>query len=304
MRDGLRAQGGFALIVVLWAGLLLALMAAGFTSAVRARLRTTAGKAEIAQAESLAGAALNIAILEIVNARGAAPARFPLNGTPVACRIGEAAIIVEVEDDEGKVDLNAAPDALLTALFEGAGAEPGDAKLYAARIADYRDPDDETRDGGAERKEYVKASSVSSPSNADFVSVAELDQVLQLPADIVARVKPFVTTAAGHAGVDPAVASKQLRRLLARGASSFVREVTAEGQDSVFADSGLPPGFEWQSSRQAFTVRVQSLLPGGARYVAEAGFSIRNGTTPLMRYWRRSDGLVHTASPPIEGGPC
>ena len=47
-----------------------------------------------------------------------------------------------------------------------------------ARILDWRDADDETREGGAESREYRSAGLSYEPRNADFESADELRQVL------------------------------------------------------------------------------------------------------------------------------
>lgn len=295
---------GFALVAVLFAGLLLALLAAGFASAVRAKLRATAAQVETARAQGLADAAINIVLLDTVNSRAASAGRFPHNGSAVVCTMENASVIVELQDDEGKVNLNSAPSELLAALFEGLGAGATDAKMFAARIVDFRDGDDEPSDGGAERADYAKAGYAHGPANAEFSSVSELDQVLGVPLAIAAQAKPYLTTAMAHTGVDTAVAPKELREVLGRGTSAFVRNATSSDSNSIFADGGLPESMKWQSSRQAYTVRATATLQGGTRYTSETAFTLQPNGQPLLRYWHRGIAQASPTASATNIGPC
>lgn len=306
MRRQSPKQEGFALVVVLWAGLLLALMAAGFATALRSRLRDTAAKVDTARAQALANAGINLAILDLVNTQesGVVTGRFARDGSPLSCSLDGGQITIEVEDDEGKININSASDELLAALFQGLGATAQDAQSYADRITDYRDADQDKRGNGAERDDYRKAGYPEGPKDAPFTSVSELDQVMGLPADITQRAKPLLTTALAHSGVDPTVASKDLKEVLGRGSSLFVRSASSSDADSIFAAGGIPQDFSGQSSRQAYTIRAQALLPEGARYVSETAVILRPGLLPVYRYWQRSDGL-HSASRAVSGAdPC
>ncbi len=172
---------GFALIVVLWLGVLLALMAAGFASAVTSRLRATSADADLVRAEAFADAGARIALLDLMNAgsRNGSPPRFARDGTPLVCALeGEAVLVIQAEDEEGKVNLNLADERLLTALFAGLGSTDDEARHYADAIIDFRDADDDKRLNGAERDDYHGKG--AGPKNAAFQSIDELDQVLGL----------------------------------------------------------------------------------------------------------------------------
>src|SRR3546814_5679352 len=65
---------------------------------------------------------------------------------------------IEVVDESGKVDLNAADVGLLARLFTVVGVDQATAGDIAAAIADWRDADDLTQpQGGAEDPAYARA---------------------------------------------------------------------------------------------------------------------------------------------------
>ncbi|MFL6603248.1 MAG: hypothetical protein ACJ8R9_18240, partial [Steroidobacteraceae bacterium] len=73
---------------------------------------------------------------------------------------------------------NTADDDLLFAFFMANGWTESGARTLVARIADWRDPDDTPRSGGAELAEYLAANKRYGPRNAPFEDVEELRQVL------------------------------------------------------------------------------------------------------------------------------
>jgi general secretion pathway protein K len=308
-------QKGFALIAVIWIGILLALIAAAFSSAVRSRLRETAGRAELIRAEAAADAGVRIALMELLN-RGRdskAVLRFPNDGTPVSCSIvTDITLIIRVEDEEGKVNLNTANEDLLVALFAGLGATHEKARGYAERVMDFRDGDHDKRLDGAEREDYAKSpDGLLGPKDADFAAIDELDQVLGLPPDLREKAKPFLTVFSGKDGIDASVASRGLRDILVAGSNGIVAASNDAGASgSAFSiSSDLPRTFLSQSSRRAYGITAEAILPSGARYVSEAVAGLPNGDVgiPVFQHWRR--GMSRTPAGqqlpvPKNAGPC
>ena len=105
-------------------------------------------------------------------------------------------VLVTVEDEAGKVDLNSASEPLLRALLAGAGATPVEVDRITAAILDYRDADNLRRPDGAEADEYRLAGRQNGPKNAPFDSIFELGQVLGVDAALAhqsatVRDRPF-----------------------------------------------------------------------------------------------------------------
>ena len=288
-------QKGFALIIVIWVGVLLALMAAAFSSAVRSRIKSTFAHAETVKAEALANAGVRIALLALLGSANSKH-RFSFDGTALTCALDDQAIVViQVEDEGGKINLNTANDAILVTLFTGLGATRADARKYADRILDFRDIDNDKRSDGAERDDYKKAGASAGPKNSNFASVDELDQVLGVPPDLRTKAKPYLTTLSDQNGVDPRVASKMLRSLLVRGSSEILAGVQPDAEGtSIFDNGDLPPQFVSNSPRNGYLIRAEAVLPSGARYVSEAivEISAASGGAPLFRQWRRGQSSL------------
>lgn len=279
---------GFALIVVIWIGVFLALIAAAFSASVRSRIREAASHAEVARAEAFADAGVRIALLELANsgneARGGK--RFPPDGSTVFCAIPpDATLSIKIVDQDGKININTDNEDLLLALFEGLGASRSAARTYVDRIMDFRDADSERRSDGAEREDYAKViGGHLPPKDADFLTVDELDQVLGIPPDVRDRAKPFLTAAATQSGVDPSVASSQLRAVLVRGTNGID---VAASDGSSFIASDLPQNLTAASSRSSYGIRAEAILPS-SRYVSEVVAHLGVSSSRVeVRSWHR-----------------
>ena len=296
-------QKGFALIIVVWIGILLALIAAAFSSSVRSRLRSAAGTAETLQSEALADAGVRIVLLELLNQKSAPTngSRFSPGGTALFCTPGhDATLILQLEDEEGKVNLNSENEDLLTALFSGLGAKHDSAREYAEKILDFRDNNSDKRPDGAELDDYKKGSPTTlGPKNANFDSVDELDQVLGIPQDIREKAKPFLSVLSSKEGIDPAVASPALKDVLVRGAGGIVATPLggASSVSGIQISSDLPAAFVASSTHRAYQIRAEAVLPSGARYVSEAviGLPSSGATSPILQHWRRGSSNLPAA---------
>ena len=88
-------------------------------------------------------------------------------------------------DEAGRIDLNSAHDILLRALLEKA-AEPGEDVGYLLNaILDWRDPDSQRRNPGAEDSDYAHAG--YGAKDAPFNSIEELRLVAGMTDDIFTR---------------------------------------------------------------------------------------------------------------------
>lgn len=308
------ADAGFAVVVVLAALGLLALIATTFSLAVRSHLRSVAATSASARAEALADGGVELAIADLLAAREdrTRTRRHPIDGTPVACRLGEGnRLMLVVQDEAGRVDLNAAGDAVLTALFRGSGLSDGEASQLADRLLDFRDRDDERRPLGAERAEYA-AAGLPGPKNAPLDATDELQQVLGADARLLDRIRSAVTVHSGLAGVDPRV--MPVERVVRLGAGEAVSGSAFAGSGRTGGRGGLPSRFVEISPQQVFSIRSDAETADGARFVREAIVDLgpRRARAHTFKRWVRgagspsANGLPGTpASPPTaELPPC
>jgi general secretion pathway protein K len=168
---------GIALIAVLWLVALLTLLATAAATISVSHRRATQRLADAASLDALADSGIRLTALRII-----AP---PLDGAKVGAgdislQLFGSPVNVKVERERGRIDINAAEDHLLFALFAANGMNEQAAHTAVARIADWKDTDNEPRTGGAERDAYSQAARRYVPRNAPFESVEELRQVLGL----------------------------------------------------------------------------------------------------------------------------
>lgn len=289
-------ESGFILVVVLAVTLLLALVAAAFSHAVRGHLKTVASLAASARAEALADAGVALALADLAEARRdpSQPRRFALDGTPAACRLdGAGSVSVAITDEAGKVNLNTPNERLIRGFFTGLSASAEEAEVIIDRVLDFRDGDSQPRPRGAEAPEYLAAHGrpTGTPKNAPFDAVEELDQVLGLPQPLLARAKRWATVYTTLSGVDPEVAAPELSALLTAGAEGqMVTTAARDAFESVSAPAALPPGLAARSEQTSFTIRTVGRTGEGGRFVREAVVELPIvGTSDyVIRRWRQS----------------
>ncbi len=121
--------------------------------------------------------------------------------------VGRTTVSLMVREETGRVDLNRATPEFLTNVFMQVGVGTENARMFAARVVDWRDADDKVSpNGGAERGNYRSAGRTDGPRNGKFLHVAELALVLGIPPRIAAAVAPYVTVASGKDKVNPMIA--------------------------------------------------------------------------------------------------
>ena len=267
------SEHGFAILVVISAIGLLALAAALFARVTSSQVRASAVAVETARARALAAAGINLAVLKLFDFRTNPNGKsrgFAIGRETFGCRLDRNLIVAEAQDEGGKVDLNFAGERLLGALLRGLDLEAARADALVDAILDYRDGDNSKRAKGAEDAEYRAAGRAQGPKNAPFAAVEELEQVLGVDADLLARIAPFVTAHSGKDGVDPVVAPRRLIEILRRGDAPLAP--SDAGLDLQFDDQGsdLPAPFVAPSTRNTFSVRSDVVMAGGVRFALEA----------------------------------
>ena len=148
---GRAGERGIALILVLWVLALLSVLAVGFASNARTELLIVRNQVESARARAIAEAGISLAILEMTQVD--LEQRWPADGREHVLTYGENLIRVRVQDEAGKIDINAAPDEMLEGLFRTVGVDAAPASRLVDAIADWKDPDDLRRLSGAEAVE-------------------------------------------------------------------------------------------------------------------------------------------------------
>lgn len=126
---------GYALVTVLWMGLGLLLGAAAFLSESRQSALGARAEIEAARALELARSGINFAMADLGRVGESAP-KSRRDGTWVELRMAEGRVRYAIRDENGKVDINAAPVQLLRPVFEAIGAEAGFDAFDASNLAE------------------------------------------------------------------------------------------------------------------------------------------------------------------------
>ena len=278
----LNSQRGFVLLSVLWFVALLMLMVTTFITSVRTHTRISANQVQSIEARLSADAVVRM----IAYGLAAPPETIQglsvtsADGSIFACQLpdGETAL-VSIQDHAGLVDLNAATPKLLRKLFIAIGSQPSDAARLANSIVDFRDPDNESLDGGPEISAYQDHGLTGGPKNGFFQIRWELDQVPGMTLDLLELIEARVTVHSRSEGVDPDVTPLDLQ----------------------------PAGNEIRKTRgQTFTIVTEARSGQRGRFVRRAIVRItRQPNSPYqVLSWERglnrlSDRL--SADPPMRG---
>ena len=253
---------GLVLIGELWALAFLALLSLPVISLSRESLYTAHNAAARVQARWRAEAAINRALFEFLQHR--AQSTWPIDGTTLALSVAGGEVVLAIEDELGKIDLNAASPDLLANLFQAAGAETADAQKLAAVVVAWRTP----RKGGPAPAADLAAGGDDSPAvrHGWFDSIDELLQVEGITPALFAKVRDSLTVFSPRGFVDRATASPLTRAALAGGAGDVAADdVTAQGPVTMAA---LPA-----TEGRVFTVRVSTRT-------SAAGVGLETGSCP------------------------
>lgn len=292
--DSRRGERGVALVIVLGAVVLLSLQLGLLTMQVSDSARQIENAVASARARALVHAGIEVAVAEVATA-----AEGTL-GQSRTFRIDGSDVSVSLHDEAGRVNLNLAPLPLLTGLLKAVGASAEDAIMLADRIADWRDPDHQRRDKGAEDKDYRRGRLEHGAADRPFVDAADLVRVLGMPREIAERLAEQVTVHSGGARINPLAATEVVLRALPGvprqsldHALELLRRRGARAGDEVA--TLLEPAQEHLTRSQGPVYRVRVDVRGGVQRVTGSGEAIvalgLDAATPYrMLAWRQRRG--------------
>jgi general secretion pathway protein K len=183
-------QRGFALLIVLWTIGFLALLG---TQIVAAGRSDTQLADNLKQAAVLAAAADGAIADVMFHMQAARDPRLRADGVAREVRIGQTPVLVRIESESDRVNLNTASRALLRSLIIQAGGAAGVADRLAAAILDWHTEGANARPGGAKAPDYRAAGRAYGPPGTPFRNVDELADVLGMTADLYVRMAPHLT---------------------------------------------------------------------------------------------------------------
>jgi general secretion pathway protein K len=198
-------QRGLALVAVLWVLVLLSLLAANLSQGSRSNAQLAQNLVAATQGRYASEAGMQWALW---NLQQAPDEQWLADGSVQLLLLDDIPVRVALQDESGKIDLNAAPVELLGGLFLAAGMDSATADAMADAIMDWRDDDDLRRLNGAEDDDYLAAGREDGAKDAPFDKIEELQLVLGMTADIYRRVKGSVTVLSGMPAINPLFAPR------------------------------------------------------------------------------------------------
>lgn len=246
-------QRGSALIVAVWLVMILALIAHLGLKQSASEYVMARQEVRRAQAMIAADGAVHIVLQRMFDPAQAQYA--PIDGSPIEVRVGEFNVVVAVQDERGKVDLNVSDRNLLERLMTLITSDRSAADRILAALEDWRDPDDLRRFGGAERDDYAAVGSTVQPRNGWLRSIDELRLVMHMRDEWFEALADLVTVH-GHAERPDARTAPELVLLaMVDGDRAAVRTMLTDRGDRPLTAGDLP-----ELSGRAFTVQTQALL--------------------------------------------
>jgi general secretion pathway protein K len=287
-----RHSRGAALLLVLWLIALLASLVGAF--ALIAGTESLQGRVLVRGlvAENAARAGLEYALTRVA---ATDPRRQWLpDGRGHAWQYAGAEIEVKLIDENGKIDLNQADLNLLAGFLQGFDLDQQKAMRLASAVMDWRDPDNLSQPaGGGEDDDYSAAGLPYGAKDAEFESVAELEQVLGFTPALYARIAPHLTVFSGRARPDPAFASAPVLNALGLDGAQVVALRQRWNPGTGQPPPALPDGGSLVGgSSGTYSIESRARLPDRRqavlRAVVRAGGTVPGSAyTPLV--WQVGD---------------
>ena len=207
-----REPRGFALLLVLWAVMILGIIAVAMLAGSGAAQRQAYGGVDLLRRTALEDAAISRAVAGVLADQNAPKTgslglskkpRWPRDGTPVTISFDGHDITVTIQDESGKVDLNAATKDTLTALLRTTEMGGADVEDLVNHILDWRGNPKDTAKAGVIPVEYQGLGYSYHSRHGAFQSIDELRLVDGMAPEVYDQLAPGITVYSGSKDVDP-----------------------------------------------------------------------------------------------------
>jgi general secretion pathway protein K len=232
-------QRGIALITVMWMIAFLTVMAGGVAVVARSDIQLARNVVGMAQARNEAEGGVYYALTRLADA---SQTKWIGNGSTYRVPGPGMKVEVTIQDEAGRIDINAAEADLLRSLFMAGGADVELADECADAVMDWRDDDQLRRSHGAEWDNYEEAGLSYAPRNGKFLSIDELQMVLPVTKEIFRTIRPALTIYSGGIGVNPALAPAIAMMAISNSDSEAVAQYMTNREESPgrMVTAGMP----------------------------------------------------------------
>lgn len=274
MSIGAGRERGIAIVAALWASAIVAVIVMSVLQLVRADARVGVGREDRVKLNAIADAAINLTILGMLEPDAA---QWSVNGKPIMVPFNGYEVLVRIEDEAGKIDLNTVGLRPLHDLLTVVGLDSEAARQLAEAILAWHH---------AGEAPSPAASSYANrgygPRNAAFQSVEELQLVSGMTPALYRRLRPLVTVYSQAPWIDPALASAgvlEVFRTTDANADAALRRLEAESRGAE------APAVRGVTLGHAFTITAELHGRADARAVRTAIIRLTgNPRVPLLIY--------------------
>lgn len=231
------------------------------------------------------------------------PPTWRTNGKIYEWPLGEGTVLISIQDEAGKIDLNAATEGLLLQLFSAIDLPDQDPATMVDRLIDYRDTDQERRPLGAEDIDYRRANLGYGAKDRPFERTDELRRVLGVTLEMFAQLKPLVTVHSGQRGVDPNVAPPGVLGVLSATVDQPEAAVRAADRGDRILSGRVTRRQDRRntsSSRErAFTITTEARTAGGGIFVRRAIVELTGDRDQpvTVRQWEQARSRISVQGP-------
>ncbi len=267
----MNGQRGVALLLVIWAIILLGGLVGGLLATGSGEVRLARNLIAIEKAQNLADAGINRAILLLLSSDDLAEIELG-DATGFGLRFDDAAeITVTIRDSCGQIDLNWAPEPLLSAYALAAGLSPASARQFSAAVIAGRGAAD-AASGDATANSFSPPSARPPVAASGGIPAApwqtrrDIARLAGINRQELAALLPGLTVNCREQGADPEFAGAAVSRAIAL------------------------TGLSGRSHRLAYDITAEVKLPDGATAATEAALWLtRDSRQPyrIVHWYRR-----------------
>jgi general secretion pathway protein K len=182
---------GFALIVVLWVFVLIALIVVHLTASGRTELRIAGNLAANAAAQAAADGAIHQAIFNQLDPQP--DARWPLDGSTHAVQVGNSQVTLRLANEAARINPNLASPVLLEALLDAVASNREQAAEIATSIAEWVGAKKGPRSLSGINTDYLAAGLNYGPPGEPLHSIEELGRVRGMTPELLEALRPHLT---------------------------------------------------------------------------------------------------------------
>jgi general secretion pathway protein K len=264
---------------------LLAIIAASFLSAGNTSYQLARNAVELAERDALGEAAVNRAVLGLLEARP--DRRWRTDGIAQNIDFAGTRARISIQDELGRIDINHADGTLLVSLFPSVGLDEHAAGSMVDKVLDWRDSSPLKRLNGAKAKDYRLAGYDYRPRSGPFQSLDELKLIIGMTPELFRRVEPAITVYSGHPFIDSNIAPREALLALPNMDTGKVASIIAarDQQAARAAASAMLIG-------RAFSIRAE--IERSSHVIAQEAVIRLTGapTQPyLLLNWKRIGAL-------------